>query len=275
MEQKHKQVGQLYDGEMFEYEFNRLTIQSPVEFATTTRLFMEHIQPKSKIVEAGVGVGTYTELLARHDCYIKMLDVSQKLLDTTEQRLRSNQLEHLIAGKHLCSATNMEQISNEWADAVLLLGPLYHLQSLEERKQTVKECYRVLRKGGIIFAAAVNKLSYLRDLLKGNAASPREVLKRNALHQRFIQFGILEAEEAPIGPAHLSTIKELTDLFDDSKWQKIDLIGTESFTNGCEMEFNRLNQEEKDAFMKLVHQTCSSQEALGMSDHFLFVGRKI
>ena len=48
-------------------------------------------------------------------------------------------------------------------DAVLLLGPLYHLVDRTDRKQALAEAHRVLRPGGVLFAGAVNATASLLD----------------------------------------------------------------------------------------------------------------
>jgi len=48
-------------------------------------------------------------------------------------------------------------------DAVLLLGPLYHLVEREDRSQALAEAHRVLRPGGVLFAGAVNATASLLD----------------------------------------------------------------------------------------------------------------
>mgnify|MGYP001821800779 CR=1 FL=1 len=42
-------------------------------------------------------------------------------------------------------------------DAVLLLGPLYHLQEREDRIQALRETIRVARPGSPVFAAAISR----------------------------------------------------------------------------------------------------------------------
>jgi SAM-dependent methyltransferase len=42
-------------------------------------------------------------------------------------------------------------------DAVLLLGPLYHLVSRAERTAAIREAARILRPGGPLFAAAISR----------------------------------------------------------------------------------------------------------------------
>jgi SAM-dependent methyltransferase len=42
-------------------------------------------------------------------------------------------------------------------DAVLLLGPLYHLTERDERVRALRECARIVRPGGPVFAAAISR----------------------------------------------------------------------------------------------------------------------
>jgi ubiquinone/menaquinone biosynthesis C-methylase UbiE len=49
------------------------------------------------------------------------------------------------------------------ADAVLLLGPLYHLIEQSDRLQALREARRVLAPGGVLFAAAISRFASLID----------------------------------------------------------------------------------------------------------------
>jgi len=51
---------------------------------------------------------------------------------------------------------------------VLLLGPLYHLTEAAERALALREARRVLRLGGILFAAAICRFAPLLAALVGN-----------------------------------------------------------------------------------------------------------
>ncbi|WP_055590944.1 class I SAM-dependent methyltransferase [Peterkaempfera griseoplana] len=51
------------------------------------------------------------------------------------------------------------------ADAVLLLGPLYHLTERADRVAALAEAARVARPGGLVVAATINRWAGLHDLL--------------------------------------------------------------------------------------------------------------
>ena len=53
------------------------------------------------------------------------------------------------------------------ADAVLLLGPLYHLTDRADRLEALREARRVLRPGGTLVAAAISRFASALDGLRG------------------------------------------------------------------------------------------------------------
>jgi ubiquinone/menaquinone biosynthesis C-methylase UbiE len=53
------------------------------------------------------------------------------------------------------------------ADAVLLLGPLYHLPERADRLQALAEARRVCRPGGVIIVAAISRFASTLDGLRG------------------------------------------------------------------------------------------------------------
>jgi SAM-dependent methyltransferase len=49
------------------------------------------------------------------------------------------------------------------ADAVLLLGPLYHLVEHSDRLLALREAWRILKPRGVLFAAAISRFASLID----------------------------------------------------------------------------------------------------------------
>ncbi|HEV7534979.1 MAG TPA: tyrosine-type recombinase/integrase [Acidimicrobiia bacterium] len=61
-------------------------------------------------------------------------------------------------------ARHLQQESGS-VDAILLMGPLYHLVERPERLRALAEAKRVLRPGGVLLAAAISRFAELLDLL--------------------------------------------------------------------------------------------------------------
>jgi SAM-dependent methyltransferase len=174
-------------------------------------------------------------------------------------------------GATQASATDLSAFATESFDAILLFGPLYHLLAAAEREQAVAEAARVLRPGGLLFAAGINRLCYLREQFR---SAPNELLNRAEFHAHHLRDGNLDPQHAPpIGYAHLTGIEEFRALF-AGRFVEEDVLGVESFTGPWQASLNALAPEVAEAWVDLVEQTARTPEAIGHSDHFLFIGTK-
>jgi 2-polyprenyl-3-methyl-5-hydroxy-6-metoxy-1,4-benzoquinol methylase len=264
-------VAQHYNQSGFEYESVRLQEYSPVEFAMTARYLNRWIPNRATVVDIGVGVGHYAELLAQRGCLLYLIDISQKLLDTTYTRLKTVNLDQQILKVQQTSATQLTAVETAIADAVLLLGPLYHLCSLPERESAVREAARLLKSDGLLFAAGINRLAYFRDLLR---SQPEEVSDRLDFHQQFLQDGNVDPDHAPpLGYGHLTTQIEFHQLF-ATEFDQVAMIGLESFSAPFATTVHRLAPAQVEAWLDLVETTGQTPEGLVMSDHFLYIGRR-
>jgi len=270
--EEESNVAKHYNEKIFEAEQVRLPHDCPVELGVTRRWLGRVAKAGDVVAEIGVGGGHYTEFLARRGCRLHLVDVSARLLDAVEEKLRQAGLEDRVAGRHHVSGARLEGLPSASVDLALLMGPLYHLQSLADRQRSVRESARILKPGGTLFAAGINRLSYLRDLLRLNFGP---VSERVAFHQEYLRDGNLDPEHAPpIGYAHLTTAADFLALF-EGQFEKVAFLGVESFTAVWQHIFGDLPSAERELWLDLVEETGQTPEGIGQSDHFLFVGRKL
>lgn len=270
LDEAQARVARHYNDSIFDFESVRLSQHFPIEFAITARHLNRWIPDGATVADIGVGVGHYAELLARRGCYIYLIDISQRLLDTAYARLKELKLDQQVVGVHQASATKLDRLETGVLDAVLLLGPLYHLCSVEERQYAVKEASRVLKQDGLLFAAGINRLAYFRELFRAN---PQLVLSRKDFHKQLLQDGNVDPLHAPpLGYGHLTTCEEFRQLF-EAQFHAITLTGVESFTSPWQDSLTNLAPTEVEAWLDLVEATGSSLEGLGITDHFLYLGR--
>jgi ubiquinone/menaquinone biosynthesis C-methylase UbiE len=108
----------------------------------------------------GGGPGTYALWLAALGYEAHLIDPVHHLV--TQGRQRSDAAPH-----HIASCTVGDARELKWADssvdAVLELGPLYHLIRREDRLRALMESFRVLRSGGYVFAAAISRFASAMD----------------------------------------------------------------------------------------------------------------
>jgi len=271
MQTNEENVARYYDTAIFEAEVVRLTRDFPVERAITERWLGRFVPAGAEVTEIGVGAGVYSEFLARRGCRLHLVDVSERLLQAAAERLRAAGLGAAIAGVHHESAADLQSLSSGAFDAVLLLGPLYHLCEPLGRERAVAEADRILKPGGVLFAAGINRLAYLRELFR---TFPHTVVERQAFHEQYLRDGNLDPEYAPpIGYSHMSTCAEFRALF-ASAFDELVLAGVESFSSAWQNTLNDLTPAEAEAWLDLIEATGQTAEGLGCTDHLLYVGRR-
>ncbi|HEX2491640.1 MAG TPA: class I SAM-dependent methyltransferase [Blastocatellia bacterium] len=272
LSEHEENIGRYYDEVIFDAEVTRLKDFFPVEYAITARHLRRWIRDATTVIEIGVGGGLYSEMLALQGHQLCLVDVSAKLLDAAVERLRGCGLEKRIVRVERASATNLDCFQDNAFGAVLMLGPLYHLLTPDERVRAVGEAERVLKPSGILFASGINRLAYLRDLFR---ESPEKILARRDFIGQFLRDGNLTPEIAPpIGHAHLTTVDEFRDLFAGA-FKELALVGVEAFSSPWQVKLNELSAAQAEAWLDLIERAETLMpDALGMADHFLYVGEK-
>jgi len=266
----HERVGREY---ALNNEEMRLEDEDPIEYAITARYLRRYVPDRVVVADIGVGGGQYSALLVRRGCRVHLADVSQHLLDTVATRFRTQDLSDHIASIQRASATDLSHLPDESCDVVLLLGPLYHLMTAQDRQRAVGEAARILRPRGLVFAAGINLLTYLRDVIRDD---PEDFARRRAffLDQLFRDGNLTPPGEHP-ATMHVTTTAELrADLA--VAFEEVALIGVESFASKGEgtRAYLGASSEARDALLDLVERTGLMPEGLGDTSHYLYIGRK-
>ena len=153
---------------------------------------------------------------------------------------------------------------------MLLLGPLYHLLTVGERRSAVAEAARLLRPGGFVFAAGVNTLTYLRDVIRGD---PDDFGRRPAYFlDRLWRDGNLEAPDGQPATMHTTTVTAFRDEI-SPPFTELVLAGVESFASKHEPEYHRASHATQEVLLHIIERTGTTPEGLGATSHYLFIGR--
>jgi ubiquinone/menaquinone biosynthesis C-methylase UbiE len=116
--------------------------------------------PPATIYDIGGGAGVYAFPLAKQGYAVHLVDASPLHVDQARQHAAENG----IALSSIAEGDARQLgFADKSADAVLLLGPLYHLTEPADRLSALAEARRVLKPGGVLFAAAVSRFASLID----------------------------------------------------------------------------------------------------------------
>ena len=165
---RNKKLYQLSDEILSYYrqrqESERLidTVKGQLEFVRTQEILLRYLPaPPAVVLDVGGGSGPYACWLAKAGYEVHLVDPVG--LHVEQAKASSNrQPERPLASISLGDARAL-RFSSMSADAVLLLGPLYHLIDKSERLVALGEAYRVLRKGGVMVAAGISRFASLLD----------------------------------------------------------------------------------------------------------------
>lgn len=133
-----------------------------LESVRTRELLASVLPPApATICDVGGGTGHYAGLLAEQGYVVH-------LLDPVPEHVRRAAAEHPRLASAVVGDGRALPWPDESADAVLLMGPLYHLTSREDRLQALREARRVLKPDGLLFAVIIPRwASALIGMLRG------------------------------------------------------------------------------------------------------------
>lgn len=135
-----------------------------LEHARTQELILRHLPPApATVIDAGGGSGAYACWLAELGYQVHLIDVVAKHVEQA-RAASARQPEHALASAEVGDARHLAH-ADASADAVLLLGPLYHLVEKEDRLSCLREAHRVLRPGGLVWGAGISHFASLLDSL--------------------------------------------------------------------------------------------------------------
>jgi S-adenosylmethionine-dependent methyltransferase len=250
-------------------EWERLT-KHRTEFAVTLLALEEFLpKPPATILEIGGGPGRYAIALTQRGYTVTLTDLAQANLDVARHQAE-------IAGVTLHKvlrqdALHLNEISSAQYAAVLMMGPLYHLLTIEERLQAIGEAKRALQPGGLIFAAFCTRFAPLRDC----AADYPEWLADHADYLAHLSTtGVQDVDVGGFTNAYFAHPDEIIPLLEAQGFVTLSLIGCEGIVAGHEAKVNTLTGEVWEKWVRFNYKLGKEPALRGAADHLLYVGRR-
>jgi ubiquinone/menaquinone biosynthesis C-methylase UbiE len=130
-----------------------------LELVRTREIISRHLPDESqRVLDVGGAAGVHARWLAQGGHTVHVIDpVERHVRDA--RRLAE---ESLPVTAEVGDARALD-IASESVDAVLLLGPLYHLTERADRIAALREAARVVHASGLVFVAAISRFASLFD----------------------------------------------------------------------------------------------------------------
>ncbi|MXZ00170.1 class I SAM-dependent methyltransferase [Candidatus Poribacteria bacterium] len=257
-------------------ESKRLTndVRGQIEFARTQEIITRYLpDPPAVVLDIGGGSGPYACWLAKAGYEVHLIDPVDLHIEQAKEA-SNQQPEHPIASISLGDARELRFASTS-ADAVLLLGPLYHLIDKDERLLALKEARRVLRKGGIMVAAGISRFASLLDFFsKDRLGNPvaRDIVQND------LETGYHRNPTENLGfftDAYLHRPKELGSEVVEAGFQHQATLAVQGpawlFKS---VESYWMDPDQRAVVLDLIRKVEAEPSILGMSAHILAIGIK-
>jgi len=252
-----------------EDEDSRLALHQ-LEYDLTWRYLKRYLPPAGSILEIGAGTGRYTLELCRRGYSVTAVDLSAALLQRCKLRLEVEGL-HGQVQLVVADARDLHAVVGAAFDAVLLMGPLYHLVFEEDRRQAVRQAADRLRNGGLLFSAHLSRLGVFGDLMRRIP----EWIERGEEVRSLLDRG-RRPDDQPRGGfrGYFARVSEIRPLHEARGLQTIVLAGVEPAISADDESYNKLEAPRRDLWLDLLLEVSSDETTVGASRHLLYIGRK-
>ncbi len=227
-------------------------------------------RPPAVICDVGGGPGAYAFWAAGRGCTVHLLDVVP--LHIEQARAEADRTGVPLASLQVGDARDLPY-ADASADAVLLMGPLYHLVRREERVSAWREAARVVRPGGVVIAAAISRYASMLDGIRHGWLADADF---SAIVDRDLRDGQHRNpadNPAWFTTAYFHTPDELAPELTDAGLRHTATLAVEGpawlIDNAAD-----LSAPERQRLLTLLAEVESAPSLLGASAHLLAIGRK-
>lgn len=257
-------------------EWNRLEDPSGrLEYLLTMDIILNHFSQGDHVLDLGGGPGRYSIELAKLGYKTYLADLSEDLLKEAELNIQKMNVDNVQSVKKV-NATDLSVYQSATFNAVLLLGPLYHLTTSKERQSCIKEVYRVLKPNGIIIASFIPYLSgavgivdrYFRDENQVNQKNLMDVFYSGVFHNQ---------SDNGFQEGYYPKLEEIETLFAINGFMKKTTRSIRSFAYSREDKILKLKEHRQnmyDTMIKLIHETATEKSIVETCGHALYIGIK-
>ncbi len=267
------------------FEKNRLRSNiGIIEFERTKEILLENLpNPPAVIYDIGGAYGEYSYWLASLGYEVHLFDLFPKNIEMSNE-LGKEYPECSLKSAEVCDALSVPR-KDKSADAVLLMGPLYHITDYSERILAIKESTRLLKDNGILFSAALTPFSVLlHNITVYNplGENPDKTLEK----PEFIKMVERELHDghhinpdntiySGLGSAYLHTAKALRKELCEGGFSDTvvhGIMGGAWLANYIDELMK--NDVSRNALMNTVRLLDTCEEIIGLSGHLLAVSKK-
>lgn len=199
-----------------------------------------------------------------------MLDIARGKI--TQAGIQSS-IEDVVA----CDACDLSRFPDDSFDAVLCLGPFYHLVEPADRELAAAELARVLKPNGAAFVAFMPLYTFLRRTLA--LKDEQRHLAQLEFVSRLMDEGVFVNDVAGrFNPGYDVHPQDVAPFLERHGLRSLALLADTGFAAGQAQQLAELavsNPRAYETAVEIIVRTADDPSLLGATIHLLYVGRKI
>lgn len=248
----------------YDEEGRLLSRHGSVEYLTTMRYIEKYLRPGMRVLEIGAATGRYSHALARQGYQVDAVELVQHNIDIFEKNTQPGENVTVRQG----NAMDLHFFEEDTFDITLLLGPMYHLFTVEDQKKALAEAIRVTKPGGLIFAAYCGNEATMIQYCFGKG------MLKEQRYQDLVDPVTFKASSDPAELFELYRKEDIDALMDGFPVTRLHYVGTDMATNYMRSTIDEMDDELFGLYLNYHFSICERSDCVGTSHHILDVFRK-
>jgi S-adenosylmethionine-dependent methyltransferase len=253
-------------------EWHRLALpfDGAIEWELHRRTFEQLLPSGARVLDLGGGPGRWTVWLAQRGHRVVLADLSPAMLDIARREVAAAGVSDRVEAIAEADARDLAQWPSESFDAVVALGPFYHLVAASDRERAARECRRVLSPGGLLFATVMPRYGWLvQQLLVRGSAGIQQA-------KAILRDGVHRGAPGSLADGYLFRPDEVAPFFEAQGFRTEALLASQGFLALVQEQVAELQERDGAAHAALLDMaaaTAADPSIHGTAGHLLYVGR--
>ncbi len=265
---RHDDVREYYNKHV-EDEDSRLD-NHPFEIPVMMEFVNRYLKKGDRLYDVACGTGRIAGVLLDKGFMMGLNDLSDKNIELVKQRAGDHPGVLFIKRGDAMERKTWDK--GEW-DGILMLGPMYHLISKENRSRMLELAFAHLKPGGYLFSAFMTRVGALVYGLKNN---PKGILYPDGakkLWETGSDESFVEATEW-FTDAYFSHPEEINPLIEQAGLKPLHLAGVEGIFGERFELYHKLDEELQNRWMDFIIGHCEDSRMLQNAKHLLSIAQK-
>lgn len=253
-------------------EWGRLS-RHRIEFEVTKRFLDKYIKEGDSVLDIGGGPGRYSIYLAKKGHDVTLVDLCEEMVNQAEVHAK----EAGVALKGYIKGSVLELsviLPDKKYNAVLCMGPMYHLLEESHREEAVRQSMKFLKKGGVLIVSFISVYANIMDCL---SSAPQSIGEKKVELLKMLTDGryVVGDNNKGFTDAYFTNPASLEQYMSGFGLEQLGIYAVEGLGTYHEKGLMQLPEEDFQKWIDLFVEIAGNSVIWGNSCHLLYIGRKM